>query len=148
MITERIQQMLPKDKLSDTQRLSEIVNDFIRITEIKGITWANSRDKVWCRLTDDEYRLCKVTDIREMLTGVILMFFHPEKVLGFTNSATTKGVLTQLAKTLNCDKVTLSYGIGNAVSYYKNYKSFKNEVDHLYNQIKISRGYFENIAGC
>ena len=143
VISERLQTTLPKEKLEDVNLIPSIVSAFMNATAINSIDWSNSTARVSCRLTDDEHRLMKVTELREMLIAVVLLFYHPEKIFGYTNDFAKRGVVKKLWEQLKSNKVRISRDVNSAVSYYKNYKGFKKEVDHIYQQIIMAGKYFE-----
>lgn len=146
IISERINEMMPDKIITDASLMPAIIHDFIQVTEIGQIVWRNSKDRVSCRLSQDEYRLCKVTEVRELLIAVVLMFFHPERILNLTNSRARCGIIKNLSALLKCDKDLLSKIISNVISYYKTYRTFREEVQYLYSQVNEKGNYFK-IAG-
>lgn len=147
LIDQRIKEQIPVNILTDLKLVGSIIEDFQNVfihEQNKVVKWYQSKDRIWCRLSSDEYRLCKVTEIREMMIAVILMFYHPERLLGLTgeNTRTKSGIVKELSKVCKCHKRDISTSLSNAIAYYKVYAGFKNEVNIIYDNVTTQGKYF------
>jgi hypothetical protein len=143
IITDKINAWLPEQTAHDISLIENVVLDFNTELSISGIVWSNSTGRVNCKFGDDEIRMLKITEVREMLVAVVLMFFNPEKILGLSNAAASKGIVKELSRLTDCSKSQLSFDINNAISYYKrSYRGFRADVDMIYAAIKVKRNYF------
>lgn len=151
-IHEQISKSMPAERLTDFELLPAMVNQFLisaktfdqpGILPNDQVDWRTSRSYIMCVMSSNIAKRCSITELREILLAVVLMLFHPEKILSLTSRPAKSGLIKQLSILLKCDKVTLSQSMSNAISHYKTYKSFRDDVEHLYNDIKIQAKYFE-----
>lgn len=142
-ITRQIDGVLPAFRIGDSRKVPVIVNAFNEAAGITDKDWSR-HDRITIALSNNDIRLCKITEAREILIAVVLLFFHPARILGLDSGPTKPGMLKELAHITGCTKVVLSQNLGNAVTRYRAYKGFKTEVDYLYEQVKEKI----NIAGC
>lgn len=139
-INRQISQALPAYRLTDYAAISGIVKSFESAAVIAEKHWPQS-EFVALSLTGDEQRLCKITEVREILIAVVMLFYQPERLLGLDTGCARRGLLKELAEVIDTNRFLLSHSLSNAITRYRAYKSFKAEVDWLYEQIK------RNIAG-
>lgn len=135
-ITQLIDQTLPKSILSDYRLIPAIVTIFKKRTGITQVDWTKSSQLVDTTLFDDQ-KQHKVTEIRSVLIAVMLMLYHPEKLLNVVNENARSGLLLHLSSTLKCNKPTLSYTLSNAIVYYSAYKNFRRIVDKMHRIILV-----------
>lgn len=128
-IKEKIKKDFPEQVLSDLSEIKGIVDSFIRIKGISSINWVNNS-----RHNIDKGKK-RISDIRELLVGVVLMFYQPEKIIGLSMGNTRGGVMQNLSQVLDCSNNILSKSTANAIVAFKTYKDFKEEVYSYYYQI-------------
>lgn len=129
-ISDKISRTLPEQSLTDLALIDQIVASF-KIE--KGITeqnWTKGKSKV------------KITRSRQLLTAVILLFYHPEKLLQLTSSNTKSGVLKRLSSLIGTSPEILSMSVANVIVAFKAYEDFKTEVYRLYALIKEENQFF------
>ncbi|TDQ12189.1 hypothetical protein ATK78_1323 [Pedobacter metabolipauper] len=126
IIAERIKKTLPEEKLDDLCHISEIVETFKRDKGICLVSWTNRKSN---------YN-------RELLIAVMLMFYHPEKLLQLTTSRSKFGMLKQLSKLIGSSQPILSGDLANAIVAFKAYDKFRKEVYRIYEIIKTENNFF------
>jgi hypothetical protein len=134
IITKKINDSLPEYSLTDLQYIDQIVTSF---KKEKGIT----HDK-WTNTVKGNPK-GKVTGIREEMVAVVLMFYHPEKLIQLTKERTRQGVITQLAKVTGAPNEVLSKSATNIPLKFRAYVDFRNEVYRLYELIKEENQFFK-----
>lgn len=138
-IDEMINLKMPDFVLEDFSQMQLIKETFIELfIHNDKIIWRNSTDRVLCRLSSDEYRLCKVTEIRDMLMAVLLMFYQPERILTFGDEKVKRknGIVKEATSILDCYSTDVGRSLVNSITFYKSYPGFRDEVDRLYKEIK------------
>jgi hypothetical protein len=131
MITEKIRISLPECSLDDLQYIDPIVTSFKKEKGITEQNWTEGKSRV------------KITESREQLTAIILLFYHPEKLMQLTSGNTRLGVLKTLSGILGTSREVLSLTVANAIVAFKAYEDFRVEVYRLYELIKIENQFFK-----
>lgn len=131
VIAERIKKTLPEERLTDIKQISSIVETFKKEKSISEENWTSGKTKV------------KITNPREELIAVILLFYHPEKLLQLTTGKTRYGILKYLSNELGTIPEILSNSASNVIVAFRAYEPFKTEVCRLYELIKIENKFFE-----
>ncbi|GAA4338606.1 hypothetical protein GCM10023149_48690 [Mucilaginibacter gynuensis] len=137
-IAQQIHSALPEQRLLDYGMLHHVIDHFKSVTEIDQVSWQQQKDRIVCVLSNDDHRLCKITEVREMLIAVVMKLYHPERLLGYETSRVKPGLVKALADEICCSRKLLSKNFVAAITRYKAYKGFKTEVDWLYERIKNS----------
>ncbi len=123
-ISEKIRQSLPEKSLNDLSQISVIIRSFLKAKGLTCFRWQNQPGQK------------KVTDTRELLLAVVLMFYHPEKIHGFTAREKKTGMVKALSELIECRQDIISKSMMSAVSAYRTYRNFREEVQRLYDVIK------------
>lgn len=131
VIAERINKTLPEEQLTDIKQITSIVETFKKEKSITEENWTSGKTKV------------KITNPREELIAVILLFYHPEKLLQLTTGNTKYGVLKYLSDEIGTLPEILSMAVSNVIVAFRAYEPFKKEVYRLYELIKIENKFFE-----
>jgi len=142
-LEQDISSTLPEHSLHDVAMLHILLADFCHLLQLGTINWKDSRQHVTCTVGDTR-KQCRVTELREMLLGVLLLYYHPERLYQLQPGPIKSGLLKQLTLLLGVDKATLSLNASNAITYFKAYKQFTDDVLHLYHQLNHQHHYFEN----
>ncbi len=138
IIDHKIKEDYPSKVLEDHTLISGIVADFTKlITHRKGevVNFKRSKNRYWCELNDNEFRWCKVSEIREFLFAVVLKFYNPSRLLG-DDSKTKYSLIKTISIELNISKQNISNIISKVVFFYKMYAGFRSNVDHFYSQLE------------
>ena len=140
-IKEKIKRTLPEKTLTDLTKISEIIDAFVKIKG-KPDRWING----WTRTeekTGKKKGNINPVDYRELLLAVILLFYDPEVVMGLkrSNRAMT-GLLIGSSKGIGCSRNTVYQSVQRAITSFKIYRSFKEEVYSLYDQIQREKQLF------
>lgn len=131
-ILQRINDEVPH-KLSDMGLIPGIIHSF---KALKGIGECN-----WVSTTRSRE---KVNDHRDMLLAVIMMFYHPEKMMMLTREHSRPGILSTTAVSLQCKSSAIRKSLPAVIVAFKAYKDFKEEVHRIYELIKIEHKFFDN----
>ncbi len=123
-ITDKIKSAMPEVVLSDPNEIKTIVEDYCILNDLNFETWSNQPGQT--RITDD----------RELLLAVIIMFFQPERLNGMCEKRIKQGIVKELSIVMKCDKAIISQSISSAINNYKIYSNFKGEVHEMYDQLK------------
>lgn len=131
-ILQRIDDEVPQ-KLSDMDLIPVIVSSF---KFLKGIGECN-----WVSTTRSRE---KVNDHRDLLLAVIMLFYHPEKMMMITKDKAKYGLLCKVSYCLGFDENTiLSKSLPAVIVAFRAYKDFKEEVHRVYELIKIEHKFFQ-----
>lgn len=125
-INAKIVESMPKVVLSDTSEIEKIVNQFCKLKKISLESWSNQPGK------------SRITDERELLLAVIIMFFQPERLNGLCEKRIKTGIVKELSTALNSGKQVISRSISSAISNYKIYPDFKKKVHQTYDHLILS----------
>ncbi len=129
-IRKRIENSIP-EKLQDLELVPQIISSFKKLKGINYSSWTNrDREK-------------EISENRGLLLCIVLMFFHPEKVLRMTTQKTRFGVIRDIAKELNCSSTILKTSLPSVIVAFKAYRNFREETYRLYELIKIENRFFE-----
>lgn len=123
LISEKINNSLPERNLSDLTQVDTVVRLFLKTKGLKSFTWHNQPGE-------------NKTDIRELLMAVVLMFYHPERLYGYGSGKKRTGLGKRLSELTGCKHVIISKNTTSAISAFKTYKSFREEVNKVYMIIK------------
>lgn len=127
-ITDKIKSAMPEIVLSDPNEIKTIVEDYCELKELSLETWCNQPGQT--RITDD----------RELLLAVVIMFFQPERLNGMCEKQIKRGIVKELSIVMKCSKRVISESILASINNYKIYSDFKFEVHNTYDQL-ISNHY-------
>jgi hypothetical protein len=142
-LTDDISSTLPQGRVSDVGMLRGIVQDFCNLLSFHKINWKDSRHKELCIISEGSVKEYRVTELREILLGVVLLYYHPERIHQVMPGQIKSGLIKELSKQLNVDKATLSLGANNAITYFKAYKAFNENVLYVYNELNKIHKYLE-----
>lgn len=123
-INQKIQTAMPELILNDLSELETIIDRFCKLKGLEYDTWSNQPGQT--RITND----------RELLLALIIMFFQPEKINGLHYGRIKQGIVKNLSIHMNCSKEIISQSISCALDNYRIYADFKEEVDQLYETLK------------
>lgn len=141
-LQNEITSTLPVQKITEIKMLNLIVADFCQLLELKSPDWRDSRSMIACNAQQQrEYRM---TEIREMLLGVVLLLFQPERIYQVLPGQIKSGIIKSLSNILNVQKPTLSVGANTAITHFKAYKEFNSDVLYVYHQLINKRNYFDH----
>jgi|GEM_PF-2364981 len=132
MIMQRIGDTIPQ-KLENLELLPLVINSF---KSIKGIQHSG-----WMRVNDISSN--EIIKNRNLLIAVLLLFFHPEKILKVTDRKVKSSLLRNTAIELNCTLGALKMSISTVIVAFRAYKEFKAETYRLYELIKTENKFFE-----
>ena len=132
MIMQQIGDSLP-GRLNDLSLIPKVIESFKKIRQVKHSGWLKS--------TDIDVR--DMIENRNLLIAVLLMFFHPEKILKVTDRKVRCNLLRDTAAELNCSVGALKMSISTVIVAFKAYKEFKSETYRLYELIKTENKFFE-----
>lgn len=122
--------------------LEVIVADFCQVLDLHAPNWRDSRSSVTCCM--QQLREYRMTEVREVLLGVVLLLFQPERIYQVLPGQVKSGVIKSLSEILNVQKPTLSVGANTAITHFKAYKEFNGDVLYVYQQLINKRNYFEH----
>lgn len=131
LITAKISKSLPERSLDDLQHIDQIVSSFKNAKGITEQNWTEGKSEI------------KIVESRDLLLGVILMFYHPEKLMDLSDLRTKSGVLKTLAYALGTKQPVLSLRVAIVIVAFKAYEEFRLEVCRLYELIRIENKFFE-----
>lgn len=131
IITAKISNSLPERSLDDLQHIPQIVASFKNAKGITEQNWTEGKSEI------------KIVESREQLLAVVLIFYHPEKLMDLTSANTKSGVLKTLAGILKTQRPVLSISVASAVVAFKAYEEFRQEVYRLYELIRIENKFFK-----
>lgn len=146
-LVTRLSESLPAKRLTDLLHACRVVNDLEDLLEIKGIDWTNAEAKVSYRIRPDEMRYSRVTDVRELLIAVLLLFYQPEKIYRYNyspvkRSPAKQGLTKMISEITGISVGQLSHVTINTVSHFQSYKAFRADVQHLYQALNEKTDYF------
>lgn len=129
-ILSRIDNEIPA-KLDDMSYLPKIVDSFKCIKYANYNSWMNSVGEPRNEMIEN----------RELLISVILMFYHPEKLMNLNKKA--KYILTiDVAAELGCTNYVIRKTISDVIVAFKAYRQFRDEVYRVYELIKSEHNFF------
>lgn len=133
-VNKRILQRIDNDipmKLDDLELIPCIIKSFKVHRGVDHSEWINklgSRD---------------ISEDRELLLSVVMLFFHPEKLIQLTTEKARYGVMSKMSGELNCGRDVLKKSLTAVIVAFRVYKSFHEEAYRLYELIKIENKFFE-----
>lgn len=131
-IVGKIKETLPSERLKDLSNIGKIVTSFKKIKGIQQLdNWTNSTGKV------------SITYERELLLGVMLLFYDPEKILQLVRRNTVPGLLKSISHVIKASKSVLSISVPGVIVAFKAYPDFREEVYRLYDLIITENKFFE-----
>lgn len=133
IITEKIKETLPGERLDDLSNIEKIVETFKRERKVTVESWT----------TNSTGKRSKIIYERDLLIGVILLFYDPEKIMQLVRRQTTNGVMKEAAGLLGTSRETLCASTPNVIVAFRAYADFREEVYRLYELIKIENKFFE-----
>lgn len=131
IISEKINKTLPEQALHNLKYIGQIVASFKNEKGINELHWTKGKSTI------------KIVESRELLTAVVLMFYHREKILNSSNEKTRYGVLRELRRQIGVSQEVSSKTAANAIVAFKVYENFRQEVYRLYELIKIENKFFK-----
>jgi hypothetical protein len=137
IIRRKLDQDIP-EQLSDLKLITNIVSSFKSLKSITYLQW--SRKKEGHR--EGGHRI-GIHEDRELLLSVILLFYHPEKLLRITKERTRYGVIRKTSEILNCPLGSLKMTIPYVIIAFRAYKEFREETYRIYELIKSEHKFFE-----
>jgi hypothetical protein len=130
-ISDKINKNMPERSVTDLTLINQIVASFKKDKGITESQWIKGKSKI------------KITESRELLIAVTLLFYHPEKLLQLTSTNTRYGVLKILSELIGTSLEVLSKSVPNVIVAFKAYEDFKIEVYRLYDLIKNENQFFK-----
>lgn len=131
VITEKIKETLPDERLTDLSIIEKIISTFKRIKNITVENWTNRKGKT------------NITYERELLIAVLLLFYDPEKIMQLVRRNTVPGVLKQASGLIGTSQEVLSMSTPGVIVAFKAYEDFREEVYRIYDLIRIENNFFE-----
>lgn len=131
VITEKIKDTLPEERLTDLSNIERIVSTFKKIKGIKVDSWTNGKGRA------------NITYERELLIAVLLLFYDPEKIMQLVRRNTLPGILKQASALIGASQEVLSMSIPGVIVAFKAYEDFREEVYRIYDLIRIENEFFE-----
>lgn len=131
VITEKIKDTLPEERLTDLSNIERIVATFKKIKGIKVDSWTNGKGRV------------NITYERELLLAVLLLFYDPEKIMQLVRRNTLPGILKQASALIGTSQEVLSMSIPGVIVAFKAYEDFREEVYRIYDLIRIENEFFD-----
>lgn len=131
IITEKIKEALPDERLTDLSNVEKIVSAFKKIKGIQVDNWTNGKGKT------------NITYERELLIAVLLLFYDPEKIMQLVRRNTVPGVLKQASALIGTSQEVLSMSTPGVIVAFKAYEGFREEVYRMYDLIRIENSFFE-----
>jgi len=131
IITEKIKEALPDERLTDLSNVEKIVSAFKKIKGIQVDNWTNGKGKT------------NITYERELLIAVLLLFYDPEKIMQLVRRNTVPGVLKQASALIGTSQEVLSMSTPGVIVAFKAYEGFREEVYRMYDLIRIENHFFE-----
>jgi hypothetical protein len=130
-ISARIKKSLPEERLTDLSKVDMIIASFKKELGISFDCWTNKKGNT------------RITYKRDLLIGVLLLFYNPEKLLQLVDQQTMHGVFKRADDILGTSKNVLVMASANVIVAFKAYEEFRSEVYRLYELIKIENNFFE-----
>lgn len=131
IITEKIKETLPDERLTDLSDIEKIVSTFKKIKGIQLESWTNGKGRT------------NITYERELLIAVLLLFYDPEKIMQLVRRNTVPGVLKQASCLIGTSQEVLSMSTPGVIVAFKAYEGFREEVYRIYDLIRIENNFFE-----
>ena len=131
LIAERITKSLPEKRLHDISNVDLIIESFKKELGISAKCWTNKKGSI------------RITDKRDMLIAVLLLFYNPEKILQLVDTSAVRGMFKRASEIIGTSPVILSMTAPNVIVAFRAYEEFRNEVYRLYDLIKIENKFFE-----
>lgn len=131
IITEKIKETLPDERLTDLSNIEKIVSTFKKIKGIQLESWTNGKGRT------------NITYERELLIAVLLLFYDPEKIMQLVRRNTVPGVLKQASCLIGTSQEVLSMSTPGVIVAFKAYEGFREEVYRIYDLIRIENNFFE-----
>lgn len=125
-IRQRIDEDIPA-KVYDLEYIPDIIKSFIALREIENLVVGISK-----------YGSKEIWENVDLLLSVIMLFYHPEKVLQLTDEKLKYGVMSVISRELQCSNKLLQRRISQVIVSFKAYKSFKEETYRLYDVINFT----------
>jgi hypothetical protein len=130
-ISARIKKSLPEERLTDLSKVDLIIASFKKELEISAECWTNIKGST------------RITQKRDLLIGVLLLFYNPEKLLRLVDQRTFCGLFIRASKIIGTSRAILSMTAPNVILAFRAYEEFRNEVYRLYDLIKTENKFFE-----
>jgi len=128
-VNKKIEESIPKHRLTDLAQMETIISSFKRLKNIDSGFKTNR----------DNHR--SITKSRALAIAVTLMFYQPERLMGLTKNRNPYCSL--LSRSMNTSAASISQSTSNAIVAFKAYALFRQEVYELYEQIKEENNFFK-----
>jgi hypothetical protein len=129
-ISEKISRSMPEQTLEDLSMIEQIVISFKKEKGIEHHSWTWRKSQV------------SITRDRELLLAVVLLFYHPEKIIYHAPVRVKNGIIQTLSDNLGTSRVILSQTIPSTTIAFRVYEDFRTEVYRLYELIKTENQFF------
>ncbi len=127
-IRQRLNESLPV-RLIDINLIPKIVSSFKRLKQLKGsINQPMNRES---------------SEYRKLILAVIMLFYHPDKIILSTSEKTRYGILMAVASEIECSRGMLKMRLADVIVAFKSYKEFRDESYRLYELIKTENKFFQ-----
>lgn len=131
-IRKRIDADIPA-KVDDLECIPDIIRSFIALRDIENLVAAISR-----------YGSKEIWENVDLLLSVIMIFYHPEKLLQLTDEKLRYGVIGIIAKELQCNNKLLQRRVSQVIVSFKAYRNFKEETYRLYDMINSTNNLLKS----
>ncbi|WP_256013153.1 hypothetical protein [Desertivirga xinjiangensis] len=122
-INLKLKDVLPSDRLTDPEEINRIIKSYSLHTGNGGV-FADTED-------------------RDVLCAVLLMFYHPEKIMGLDKKRTLNGIVQKVASELSWKPASISQSISRGIVAFKVYSEFREKVNEIYEHIKNENQFFK-----
>lgn len=126
-IRQRIDDDIP-GKVDDLSHIPEIIRLFTQIRGIDDLVMAIVR-----------YGNKEIWENIDLLLAVVMLFYHPEKVLQLTDEKAKYGVMSAISNVLQCSNKLLQRRISQVIVSFKAYKAFREETYRIYELINETK---------
>lgn len=130
-IRQRIDDDIP-EKLEDLSHIPQIIRSF---TDLRGI------DDLFMAIA--RYGSKEIWENLDLLLAVVMLFYHPEKVLQLTEEKARYGVMSAISTVLQCSNKLLQRRIAQVIVSFKAYRSFREETYRLYDLINKRNSFLQ-----
>lgn len=131
-IRQRIDADIPA-KIYELEYIPDIIKSFIALREIEDLVVAISR-----------YGSKEIWENVDLLLSVIMLFYHPEKVMQLTDEKLRYGVMGIIARELQCSNKLLQRRVSQVIVSFKAYRGFREETYRLYGVISITNNLLKS----
>lgn len=83
------------------------------------------------------------SEYRKLILAVIMLFYHPDKIILSTSEKTRYGILMAVASEIECSRGMLKMRLADVIVAFKSYKEFRDESYRLYELIKTENKFFQ-----